>query len=491
MLNYRMTAYILGSIAVITAGLMLVPFIMTFGYAEDYNSTTLGFGVTIAVLLAAGIPCIVKKPANMHITSSCGFITVALAWIMMSLVGALPLCISGVIPDYIDCCFEMVSGFTTTGATIMTDIDGAPQSILFWRSMTHWIGGMGILVFAVALLPKSSPAAVHLMKAEVPGPEFGKLVSKLRFTARILYCIYLALTVLEVILLVASPKMNLFDAVLHAMSTAGTGGFSNHGMSIGYYNSAYIDGVVTAFMMLFAVNFNIFYFILIGHVSAALRNEEFRTLFIIFGLATLLMTVSLTLGEIYENFWVSLRYAAFQAASMMSTTGFTTADFNAWPTLCHVIIVALMFIGGSAGSTAGGIKVSRYVIGTKSAFAGMKKAYSPRGVFTVKLDGRPVSDDLRASVGHYFVSIFIIVVVSLALILLFETEKLGLAESFSAVATCLNNVGPGLGAVGPIYNFAHLTPFTKIILSLDMLIGRLEIVPILLMFYPKSWIPVK
>lgn len=491
MLNYRMTAYILGSIAVITAGLMLVPFLMTFGYGEDLTSTTLGFGVTIAILLAAGVPCIVKKPTNMHITSSCGFITVALAWIMMSLVGALPLCISRVVPNYIDCFFEIVSGFTTTGATIMTNIDGAPQSILFWRSMTHWIGGMGILVFAVALLPKSSPAAVHLMKAEVPGPEFGRLVSKLRFTARILYCIYLALTVLEVILLVASPKMNLFDAVLHAMSTAGTGGFSNRGLSIGYYDSIYIEVVVTVFMMMFAVNFNIFYFILIGHVSTALRNEEFRTMFLIYGVTALLITISLTTARIYENFWVSLRYAAFQTASMMSTTGFTTTDFNSWPTICHALMVAVMFVGGSAGSTAGGMKVSRILIGAKSASINVKKANSPRGVFTVKLDGRPLSDDLRISVGNYFVAIFMLSIFSLIIISLAEGSRFDLTEIFSAVATCINNVGPGLGAFGPMYNFAELGYLSKIVLTLDMLMGRLEIVPILLLFYPKAWIPAK
>ena len=500
MMNYRMTAYILGSIAVITAGLMLVPFIMTFGYHEDYASTTFAFGLTIAILLAIGIPCIVKKPKNTHITSSCGFVTVALAWIMMSVVGAVPLCASGVMPDFIDCIFEMVSGFTTTGATVLTDIDGAPNSILFWRSMTHWIGGMGILVFVVALLPKSNPAVVHLMKAEVPGPEFGKLVSKLRFTARILYCIYLAMTVLEIVLLVASPKMNLFDAVIHSMSTAGTGGFSNRGLSVGYYNDAYIDVVITVFMMLFAANFNVFYFLLIGHVSAALRNEELCAMFIIFGAATIGITISLTVENIYENFWVSLRYAAFQTASMMSTTGFATADFNNWPTITHILLLIVMFVGGSAGSTAGGLKVSRIVIGAKSAFAGMKKAYSPRGVFTVKLDGRPVSDELRLSVANYFVAYFFITVVSLVLISVIEprvpsslqgVDTGWFVENFSAVATCINNVGPGLGSFGPMYNFAHLSSLSKIVLSFDMLLGRLEIVPIMLMFYPKAWTPAK
>lgn len=487
MMNYRMTSYILGSIAVITAGLMFIPFLMTFGYGEDLSSTALGFGVTIAILLAAGIPFIVKKPKNTHITSSCGFVTVALAWILMSIAGALPLCISRVIPNFIDCIFEMVSGFTTTGATIMTNIDAAPKSILFWRSMTHWIGGMGILVFVVALLPKTGPAIVHLMKAEVPGPEFGKLVSKLRFTARILYCIYLALTILQVIFLVASPKMDLYDAVVFSMSTAGTGGFSNRGISVAYYDSVYIDVVITVFMMLFAANFNVFYFILIGRVSAALRSEEFRTMFIIFGVATLLMTVSLTVYDIYDNFWESLRYAAFQAASVMSTTGFATADFNTWPTLCHVVLLALMFIGGSAGSTAGGLKVSRIVIGAKSAVAGVRKVYSPRGVFPVKLDGRPLLDELRTSVGHYFIGYFLVTVISLVLISLAEVDSVGLVENFSAVATCINNVGPGLGSFGPMYSFAHLTGFSKIVLSFTMLMGRLEIIPILLLFYPKAW----
>lgn len=500
MMNYRMTAYILGSISVIMAILMTVPFIMTFGFREDYSSTTFAFGLTIAILLAVGIPCIVKRPQNTHITSSCGFVTVALAWIMMSIVGAIPLCVSGVIPNFIDCIFEMVSGFTTTGATIMTNIEGAPNSILFWRSMTHWIGGMGILVFVVALLPKSNPAVVHLMKAEVPGPEFGKLVSKLRFTARILYCIYLALTILEVVLLVASPKMTLFDAVVHSMSTAGTGGFSNKNLSVGFFDDVYIDVVITVFMMLFATNFNIFYFILIGHVSTAFRNEELRTLFIIYALATLGITISLTVNNIYESFWTSLRYAAFQTASMMSTTGFVTADFNTWPTLTHILLLAVMFVGGSAGSTAGGLKVSRIVIGAKSSFISMKKSYSPRGVFTAKLDGRPISDDLRLSVANYFVAYFFITVISLILISLAEptvpaalqeADSGWFVENFSAVATCINNVGPGLGSYGPMHNFAHMAQFSKIVLCFDMLIGRLEIVPMLLLFYPKAWTPAK
>lgn len=500
MMNYRMTAYILGSISVIMAILMTVPFIMTFGFREDYSSTTFAFGLTIAILLAVGIPCIVKRPQNTHITSSCGFVTVALAWIMMSIVGAIPLCASGVIPNFIDCIFEMVSGFTTTGATIMTNIEGAPNSILFWRSMTHWIGGMGILVFVVALLPKSNPAVVHLMKAEVPGPEFGKLVSKLRFTARILYCIYLALTILEVVLLVASPKMTLFDAVVHSMSTAGTGGFSNKNLSVGFFDDVYIDVVITVFMMLFATNFNIFYFILIGHVSTAFRNEELRTMFIIYALATLGITISLTVNNIYESFWTSLRYAAFQTASMMSTTGFVTADFNTWPTLTHILLLAVMFVGGSAGSTAGGLKVSRIVIGAKSSFVSMKKSYSPRGVFTAKLDGRPISDDLRLSVANYFVAYFFITVISLILISLAEptvpaalqeADSGWFVENFSAVSTCINNVGPGLGSYGPMHNFAHMAQFSKIVLCFDMLIGRLEIVPMLLLFYPKAWTPAK
>lgn len=490
-MNYRLTAYILGQIAVITAAFMLVPFAMTFGYGEYEYNTPLAFGVTIGVLLLVGIPCVVLKPKDSSIRARGGFVIVALAWICMSVFGALPFRINGAIPNFIDCLFETVSGFTTTGASIIPNVEIMPKSLLFWRSMTHWIGGMGVLVFVIAVLPKSNPAIVHLLKAEVPGPQFGKIVSKLRFTARILYGIYIVLTALEVVLLVIDKNVDLFDSFIHAFGTAGTGGFSNYVDSVGHFDSVYVDVVITVFMMIFSMNFNLFYFILIGHVREALKSEELHWMLSIFVGATLALTVCLLVNNVYSTFAEALRYSAFQASTIMSTTGFATADFATWPTFAQFVLVLLMFIGGSAGSTAGGLKVSRVIILFKNGIRNFKKACSPRSFNTVRLDGKPVSDELSHSVSSYFIVYITIFVASCLLVSVVEHATFDFTTHISAVASCLNNVGPGLGAVGPLYSYADYSIFSKIVLTVDMLLGRLEVVPLLLLFYPKVWSPAK
>lgn len=485
-MNYRMSAYVLAHIALVTAGLMLIPFVMTFAYGE--SGTQLGFGITIAILLVLGIPFSIKKPLNTEIKARGGFILVAIAWIFLSVCGALPFTVSGYVPNYFDALFETVSGFTTTGATALANVEALPKSLLFWRSFTHWIGGMGVLVFVVAILPKSNGSIVHLLKAEMTGPQFGKLVSKMRFTARILYAIYIALTLLMVGILVAG-KMPVFDAFTTAFATAGTGGFANYTTSIAHYDSLYAEIVITVFMMVFSINFNLFYFILIGHIKDVVRNEEMRAMFIIYGAAVAAITVSLTIHNTYSSIAESLRYSSFQAASIMSTTGFATADFTKWPAFSQAILVCLMFIGGSAGSTAGGLKVSRIVIMCKSGVKEIRRAFSPRSVVAVKLDKKTLDDETVRSVNTYLVLFVLLFAVSFFLLMLdpfFHGED-GLVTCFTGLAACINNVGPALGGLGPLASFNPLTNFSKILLCIDMLIGRLEIMPMLLLFYPPAW----
>ncbi len=488
-MNYKMTIYVLGEIAITEAALMLIPFIMAFAYGE--SGTPLGFGVTIAVLVALGLPAVIKKPRDTELKARGGFVIVALAWLLLSIFGALPFRISGAVPNYINCLFETISGFSTTGATILSDIEALPKSLLFWRSFTHWIGGMGVLVFVIAVLPKSDPNIVHLLKAETPGPQFGKLVSKMRFSARILYGIYIALTILEICLLVIDKNVTFFDSVIHSFSTAGTGGFSNYNNSVAHFGSVYVEVVITVFMLIFSINFNLFYLILIGHVSEALRSEELRVLAILFVSITAAITISLSVYKIYATVGESLRYASFQTAAILSTTGFSTADFTKWPVLTQVLLFFLMFVGGSAGSTAGGLKISRVMIMFKTGFRSIKQSCSPRKVETLKMDGRPVSDELSHSVSNYFLVFIALLAFSTVLVSVAEKGAIGFSECLSSTVTCLNNVGPGLGALGPSSNFADLTIFSKLVLCFDMLAGRLEIMPILLLFYPKVWAPAK
>lgn len=482
-MNIRMMIYVLGQIALTVAATMLIPFILALSYGE--TNTPLAFGLTIGALAVFGVLSILKKPKNTNINSRAGYALVALAWLFISLFGCLPFYISREIPRFIDCFFETVSGFTTTGATIISNVETMSKSLLFWRSFTHWIGGMGVLVFVIAVLPKGDPSIVHLLKAEVPGPQFGKLVSKLRFTARILYAIYIVLTFLEVILLLCGG-VSVFDSFIHAFSTAGTGGFSNYNASVAAFDSVYVDVVISVFMLIFSVNFNLFYLILIGHVSEALRSEELRCLLITFAAATAAICITLTVNNIYD-FWSSLRYSSFQVASILSTTGFSTANFDTWPTFAKAILIGLMFIGGSAGSTAGGLKVSRVIILTKSSLASIKRTISPRSVMTIKLDKRPVSAELTASISSYFGLLMMIFAASVLLISISNPADMSLTSNITAVSACINNVGPGLEAVGPMCNYYGYSAFSKAILCADMLLGRLEILPLLLLFYPKTW----
>lgn len=489
-MNYRVTAYVLGQISAIVGALMCIPLFMAIGYKE--YSSAFGFGIAIAVAIVVGFLGVALRPAKdkRELRPSSGLIMCGLAWILIALIGAIPFRLSNAIPNYIDALFETVSGFTTTGASILSNVEALPRSMLFWRALTQWIGGMGVLVFVIAIMPKNDKTSTALAKAEQTGPQFGKLVSKLRFTTQILYAMYIVLTLILAAILCAC-KMPVFDSFCHAFATASTGGFSVKNASIAAYNSISIEVVITIFMLLFSVNFNVFYMILIGRVLKAVRNEEVTWFFIIYILTVVAITVSLCVSNTYASVAEALRYTSFNVASVMSTTGYATANFAAWPVLTQVLLLLVMCIGGCAGSTAGGMKVSRGLILCKSSIINVKKTLSPRSVYTLKMDGKPIGEDIVRNVQSFFILYVLIIAISTILI---SIEKFAAGEgisiletNLSAIISCVNNIGPGVGAVGPLGNFSEYGVFAKLVMCLDMLLGRLEILPILIIFYHKAW----
>ncbi len=477
-MNYRMVLYNVGRILLVEAALLAIPAIVAIFYGEN---TLFSFALTIAALTVVGLPAIYKKPKNQSIYAKDGYVIVALSWILMSLFGALPFTFSGHIPNFVDAFFETVSGFTTTGSTILSNIESLPKSLLFWRSFTHWIGGMGILVFVIAILPKTESSSMHVMRAEVPGPTVGKLVSKLRASARILYGIYCVMTLVQVVLLFAGG-MPLFDSIVNSFATAGTGGFAVLNNSIEGYNSVYAEMVIAVFMLLFGVNFNIYYMFLIKQGRQAIKNEELRYyLGIVLGSIVL---IAVCLANTKYSIGDSIRYAVFQVASIVTTTGFSTANFDTWPVFTKIILVFLMFIGACAGSTGGGIKVSRLMILIKSGLRDIKKAINPRSIETVKVDKHTVEEPVVKSVSVFFATYMILIAVSSLII---SIDGRDIVTTFTSVIACIGNIGPGLGAVGPYGNFADFSVMSKLILSFDMLAGRLELIPMLMLFSPYAW----
>lgn len=477
-MNRRMVLYVVGTVIKIEAALMVLPLITSLIYKESCVRDIL---ISIGIALVAGFALtIIFKPGSKVIYAKEGFVIVSLAWLALSLVGALPFYISGEIPSYIDAFFETVSGFTTTGASILTDVESMSKGLLFWRSFTHWVGGMGVLVFVMAIIPTVSDRSIHLLRAEAPGPVVGKIVPKMKHTARILYIIYIALTFIEFVLLLAGG-MPLFDSIVHAVGTAGTGGFGIKADSLASY-SPYIQWVITAFMLIFGVNFNLYYFMLIKKFKSAVKNEELMTYAIIVALSIFAVTVNIR--PLYEGISESVRHAAFQVAAIISTTGFATADFNQWPGMSKTILLLLMFIGGCAGSTAGGFKISRIVMLFKTIKRELKRLLHPRAVATISLDGKRVDEKTISSLGSYL-AIYILFFCVVVFILGFDAFDL--ETNISAAASCVNNIGPGLGAAGPAASYALFSPFSKIVLSLTMLLGRLEIFPLILTFSPSTW----
>lgn len=476
-MNTRMLAYLLGIILLIEAALLLFPLIVALIYGES----ALPFLLTVALLLAVSLPAVLRRPKNTRIYAKDGFVCVAAAWILMSAFGALPFVFSGAIPNLISAFFETVSGLTTTGASILTEVESLPRSILFWRSFTHWIGGMGVLVFMLAILPLAGGQTMHLMRAEVPGPTKGKLVPKMRRTAIILYGIYIALTVVLVVILLCC-RMPLYDALVNAFATAGTGGFSVLNTSIAGYHNPAAEWVIAVFMVIFGVNFNLYYFLLIRRFRDVVKNEELRIFLILTAVAT--AAIAVNTWNLFETAGTCLRTAFFQVTTIMSTAGFATVDYNLWPAFSKTILVILMLTGSCAGSTAGGLKISRILILMKSIFREIKHVLRPRSINVVRLDGEAVTDETVRSATSYLALYLVIIVATVLLISLdgFDTET-----NLTATLACINNVGPGLGAVGPTGNFAGYSLFSQLLLSLNMLLGRLEIMPMFILFSPSTW----
>ena len=468
----------IGQIIKLEAGLLVLPLAVSIIYRER---CALSFLITALASLFVGFAVtLISKPGNRLIYAKEGFVIVALAWLALSAIGAVPFVLSGEVRSYADAFFETVSGFTTTGASVLTDIEGMSHGLLFWRSFTHWVGGMGVLVFIMAIIPSVCDRSIHILRAEMPGPVMGKLVPKLKQTAKILYLIYIVMTVLEMILLLCGG-MSLFDSALHSFATAGTGGFGIKGDSIASY-SPYLQWVIAIFMFLFGINFNIYYLLLVRRFRSVLKSTETWCY-----IAICLISVSIITGNIYSiygNLPDSVRASAFQVASLVTTTGFSTADFNLWPGLSKGILLILMFIGGCAGSTAGGLKVSRVVMMIKMIRREFMKMIHPRSVSAVRIEGKKVDDTTLNGVNVYFA---LYMVIYFAVFLLLCLEPFDFETNFTAVAACYNNIGPGFGAVGPMGSFSGYSAFSKIVLSATMLLGRLEIYPLLFALIPSTW----
>ncbi len=477
-MNYRMIAYTIGRILIIVAAAMMIPLVLSLFFDEGIASAYL---IPILLSLAIGAAVSIKPPENKSMFVREGMVIVGLSWIIISIIGGMPFFISRQIPNAVDCFFETVSGFTTTGSTILSDVESMSKSLLFWRSFTHWLGGMGVLVFAMAIFSSKDTRATYMMKAEMPGPVVGKLTSKWQFSARILYIIYVALTVLEIVFLIFGG-MPVFDSIVHTFGTAGTGGFGIKNTSIAYYNSAYIDYVIGIFMVLFGLNFNI-YFLLLMRKFANLKHEDEMKWYI--GIVLLAsVVIAFNIMPLYHTFAKSFRYSFFQVSSIMTTTGYATADYCTWPMLSQVILVLLMIIGACAGSTGGGIKVIRFIILLKVAKRAVRKAASPRSVFSVNTAGKTVEWEILNGVLAYFVIYIIFMGVS---ILLVSLDNKDLATTVTSVIATMNNIGPGLGEIGPTGNFADFSILSKLVMSIDMLVGRLEFYPILILFSPYVW----
>lgn len=472
-----MIAVVMSRILLTEAALLLLPLLVAILYGESI----LPFLIPAALLLVIGLILRAVRPGQTSLFARDGLAVVALAWIAMSAFGALPFCISGDIPHFVDAFFETVSGFTTTGASILTEVEPLSRSGLFWRSFTHWVGGMGVLVFVMAILPMSDGHGMHLLRAEVPGPTVGKLVSRMSDSAKILYGIYLVMTLIEIVLLLAGG-MPLFDACIHSFGTAGTGGFSCRNLSVGAYDNAYFDVVIGVFMLLFGVNFNLYYFLLVRRFREVFHSEELRAYLLIVAAAVGAITINIV--HLYDSVWQSLRHAFFQVSSIITTTGYATTDFNTWPTFSKAILVTLMFVGACAGSTGGGIKVARLVILSKTSLCDMRRMLHPNAVATVRFEGKPMGDKQIRSV-HLFLTVYLMVFCISCLLISLEHKDL--ITTFTAVASCMNNIGPGLEIVGPMGNFSSFSYASKLLLSFDMLAGRLELFPMLLLFSPSIW----
>ena len=475
-MNHKMIRNILGWLLIFECGFMLVPTVTALVYRER---EVWAFLVTMLLCGAIGALFVWRKPKDSVLYAREGFVIVSLSWILLSLFGAIPFCISGTIPNYLDALFETVSGFTTTGASILTAVEPLPRCMLMWRSFTHWVGGMGVLVFIMAFIPLSGGQNMHIMKAESPGPSVSKLVPRVKTTALILYSIYIVMTLVMFVLLLFGD-MSVFEALCTALGTAGTGGFGVLNDSMASY-SPYIQWVVTVFMLLFSVNFSCYYLLLLGRIKDVF-SAELRTFIAVVG--TVMLVVTLNTRGLFDSLGEAIRHVAFTVASLISTTGFATENFDAWPELSRALLVLIMFIGACAGSTGGGLKISRLMILFRGAFNEIGNLIHPRRVKRVTVDGHPVDNEVVRATNVYMMWYVLLFTVSVILI---SFDDHDLITNFTAVTATINNIGPGLNLVGPTGNFAFFSIPSKLVLIFDMLAGRLELFPMLVLFAPATW----
>ena len=479
-MNYKMIGRVMGQILAIEAVFLLPPMVIALA-GGDWNGLA-AFALTLAILSAVGgglwFAC--RKTGRLFGPRE-GMVCVSLGWVAMSALGCLPFVFSGAIPRYIDAFFETVSGFTTTGSSVLAAPEALSGALLYWRSFTHWLGGMGVLVFLLAVAPGQGGFTMHLLRAESPGPDVGKLVPKMKKTALILYLIYIALTALNVLFLLADGSMPLLQAVCTAFGTAGTGGLGVYGDSI-MGCTPWVQNVTTVFMFLFGVNFSCYYLLLLGGFKSVFKDEELRT-YVLIALAAVLGLV-LSIRHLYDSLGETVRHAAFQVSSIMTTTGYATTDFDRWPMVSKGILLFLMVVGACAGSTGGGFKVGRMLLVMKSLRRNIRKVASPKRVDVVRLGGRPVSETVLDNANAFLSAYVVILVVAFLLVSL---DGLDMTSTFTAVLACFNNIGPGLGAVGPTCNFAAFSDFSKVVLSICMLAGRLEIFPLLMLLSRGTW----
>ncbi len=478
-MNFRLINSILSRVIMLQGVLLLPSCLVGILYKEWGDALT--YLIVSFVCFIVGFLMYLTKPKSSTFYAKEGFVAVSLSWIIMSLIGAMPLYFTSDIPSFTDALFEIISGFTTTGSSILPNVEALSHANLFWRSFSHWIGGMGVLVFILAILPMSGGSTMNLMKAESPGPSVGKLVPRIQQTAFLLYAIYFAMTIIELILLLCG-SMKPFDALCLTLGTAGTGGFGIKNDSLASY-SVYSQVIITIFMFLFGVNFTFYYYILIKKVKDALRMEEVRGYFLLFSAAAIAIALNLSLSG-NPGFWHNLQQSAFQVASVMTTTGYATTDFNLWPTFSKVILVGLMFIGACAGSTGGGIKVSRILLYVKQVGKELMQQIHPRQISVTKLDGKGIEHTTIRSCNVFLMTYGVVFIIS---ILLISLDGFDFTTTFTAVAATLNNIGPGLNMVGPTGNFADFSVFSKYVLMFNMLAGRLEILPMLILFHPATW----
>ena len=476
-MNKRLILYVLGMILAVLAALMTLPLLVAALYHEREGAGFL-WGIGLSLLL--GVPMLLQRPRDRALYAREGYVAVALSWVVISLAGAVPFTVSGVIPNYLDAVFETVSGFTTTGASIVPAVEELPKCMLFWRSFTHLLGGMGVLVFMLALVPLTGGDTIFLLRAESPGPSVSKVVPRMRTTAAILYAIYLGMTLLEILLLLAGG-MPLFDSICHAFGTAGTGGFGIKNDSLAGY-STYLQGVISVFMLLFGINFNFYVFLLMRRFKTALRISEVWAYLGIVASAVLIITVNILPQSV--GVFPAFHHALFSVSSIITTTGYATADFNLWPELSRILLVILMLVGACAGSTGGGMKVSRIMILIKSCRCEVSRLLHPREVKVMTMDGKRVPDGTVRGVQAYCTAYVLITVGSILLVAL---DNFDFTTTVTAVIATLNNIGPGLGMVGPAGGFAAFSPLAKVVMTLDMLFGRLELFPLLILLSPRTW----